>query len=125
MESSDIKANSRPNPYLSAKARNYVLFVVAVGYCFNFIDSFIYMQNMEIFLEFEDYHKEENWVISCRFVCVCVCVFRLCMCVWPKFSSTFFPSMLVTMVKPSQTRCPIKIAQDIRKISCFQHSVKG
>ena len=38
MESSDIKANSRPNPYLSAKARNYALFVLTVGYCFNFID---------------------------------------------------------------------------------------
>ena len=38
MESSDIKANSRPNPYLSAKARNYAIFVLTVGYCFNFID---------------------------------------------------------------------------------------
>ncbi|MDG2336622.1 MAG: MFS transporter, partial [Gammaproteobacteria bacterium] len=38
MDSPDIKTNSSSNPYLSAKARNYALFVLTVGYCFNFVD---------------------------------------------------------------------------------------
>jgi predicted MFS family arabinose efflux permease len=38
MESVDNTKNQTPNPYLSSKARNYALFVLTVGYCFNFVD---------------------------------------------------------------------------------------